>query len=67
MLYHHRCRERLEDNTDQIKVVDPARATHAAPTYFNLVETIGKLLVDGGFNLANNPSKAAWDHYFELN
>lgn len=55
---------RISNNRDRVPVIDAARATSAAPTYFKHVEMLGSLLVDGGFGLTNNPSHAAYEHYF---
>lgn len=45
-------------------MIDAARATSAAPTYFKPVRLLGRLLVDGGYGETNNPSEAAYEHYF---
>jgi len=47
-------------------MADSARATSAAPTYFDPVRIMKKILVDGGYGLTNNPSQDAWQHYTEL-
>lgn len=65
VLCHHSCRH-ADQKDVLIKVADAARATSAAPTYFDPVMLLNKSLVDGGFGWTNNPSKATWNHYFEL-
>ncbi|KAK5097948.1 hypothetical protein LTS08_006703 [Lithohypha guttulata] len=62
----HKCRHHRQPEM-RVKVADAARATSAAPTYFDSIKLIGKVLIDGGFGLTNNPSKATWDHYFQKN
>lgn len=56
------CRE--SKKKDKVRVIDAARATSAAPTYFRQVSLFGRLLVDGGYGDTNNPSHAAYEHYF---
>lgn len=53
-----------KSNQDKVPVIDAARATSAAPTFFKHVELLDSLLVDGGFGNTNNPSHAAYTHYF---
>lgn len=48
----------------KVPVIQAARATSAAPTYFKHVNLLDSLLVDGGYGFTNNPSHAAFDHYF---
>lgn len=50
----------------ECEMADSARATSAAPTYFDPVRIMEKILVDGGFGETNNPSENAWRHYTEL-
>lgn len=47
-------------------MADAGRATSAAPTYFDPVRIMKKILVDGGYGETNNPSQDAWRHYTEL-
>lgn len=47
-------------------MADASRATSAAPTYFDPVRIMRKILVDGGYGETNNPSQDAWQHYTEL-
>lgn len=47
-----------------VQVIQAARATSAAPTYFKHVDLLNSLLVDGGYGFTNNPSHAAYEHYF---
>ena len=44
-------------------MADAARATSAAPTFFDPVRIMKKILVDGGYGETNNPSQDAWVHY----
>ncbi len=47
-------------------MADAARSTSAAPTFFDPVRIMKKILVDGGYGETNNPSQDAWRHYTEL-
>lgn len=46
-------------------MADAARATSAAPTFFDPVRIMKKILVDGGYGNTNNPSFEAYTHYEE--
>jgi hypothetical protein len=48
-------------------MADAARATSAAPTFFDPVRIMRKILVDGGYGDTNNPSVDAWRHYTLVN
>jgi hypothetical protein len=45
------------------EMADAARATSAAPTFFDPVRIMKKILVDGGYGHTNNSSEDAWRHY----
>ena len=47
-------------------MADACLATAAAPTFFDPVRILEKILVDGGYGETNNPSRDAWQHYTEL-
>lgn len=47
-------------------MADAGRATSAAPTFFDPVRIMKKILVDGGYGETNNPSQDAWLHYTEV-
>ena len=47
-------------------MADAGRATSAAPTFFDPVRIMKKILVDGGYGETNNPSQDAWRHYNEV-
>jgi hypothetical protein len=47
-------------------MADAARATSAAPTFFDPARILKKILVDGGYGETNNPSHDAWVHYTVL-
>lgn len=55
---------RKANNSEKVPVIDAAQATSAAPTYFRPVRLLDRLLVDGGYGQTNNPSEAAYEHYF---
>lgn len=64
---HHVCRSvhmRDWNREDRVKVLDAARATCTAPTYFAHKTILGKMLVDGGYGDTNNPSHETFKHYF---
>lgn len=67
-LCSHRCRRRpsTTQNYEICEMVDAARATSAAPTFFDPVRMMKKILVDGGYGFSNNPSQDVWRHYTEL-
>ena len=48
------------------EMADAARATSAAPTFFDPARILKKILVDGGYGETNNPSQDAWVHYTVL-
>jgi hypothetical protein len=64
-LCSHKCRKLPSQAYQECEMADSARATSAAPTYFDPVRIMKKILVDGGYGLTNNPSQDAWQHYTE--
>ena len=48
------------NNPNRFYIRDAARATSAAPTFFQEADVNGKVYIDGGLN-ANNPTRWAWD------
>jgi hypothetical protein len=67
-LCSHQCRRPPSPSQayQECEMADSARATSAAPTYFDPVRIMKKILIDGGYGLTNNPSQDAWQHYTEL-
>jgi hypothetical protein len=67
-LCSHKCRKGPFPNQtyQRCEMVDAARATSAAPTFFDPVRIWKKILVDGGYGGTNNPSRDAWSHYTKL-
>lgn len=67
-LCSHKCRKRplIHQKYQECEMADAARSTSAAPTFFDPVRIMKKILVDGGYGETNNPSQDAWRHYTEL-
>ena len=65
-LFFKTCHNPRFSRDDQFNLVDVARATSAAPTYFepHFIETIDAYFVDGGL-VANNPSFVAFHEVLE--
>jgi hypothetical protein len=64
-LCSHECRRKplFGKPYETCQMADAARATSAAPTFFDPVRIMKMILVDGGYGETNNPSQDAWRHY----